>query len=484
MNEVKTGTGTSPLYQPSPEVKTAAKEGHIAKIGKLEHKIEHLKAEKGAAKGIQRLWNFLGISHTARQLVAKQHKLSQHSAMLEKLGGANQTSPGTTPLTKDNMETEVAKLHTLIAKTEKTLKNIGRQLNEASDPMGTSFDWNKAKALSEKYQQVSTELSELKNYEAGLKAKVKSDTPKTEETKDTEPLPEVKSKVSPITAKLKAVVDKICNALGIINKKELGEKVANFSQTDEFSEAHLKDDTRSGKPLFGMAKEIKDLKINKLTQSLARLHTVKMKVTIDGQTVLQSGTGKTSVGDNVGKLLTAINKSMGLGDEEAQKKAESRVSVLEQFGPKQSECDPLETTDTAGNPVSDNKDVLALKLVTKECALIGIIPLSAQINMYSNNNNIDPPISVRGNFDQAESIDITRTETGFKAVHTFEVPIMQEGKQIATVTLKMTSHLDETTGKLTGSSERSNLRFTEGVSLKTQQHVLNALSGQLPTELP
>lgn len=271
---------------------------------------------------------------------------------------------------------------------------------------------------------------------------------------------------------------------GINDRKELEQKIKEFSKTDEFNEAHLKDANQGGKRLFGPAKEIKDLKIDKLTQSLARLHTVKMKVTIEGQTVLQSGTGKTSVGENVSKLLTAINKSIGLSDEEALKKAEGRVSVLKQFGPQKEECDPLETTDTSGKPVSDNKDILALKLVTKECALIGIIPLTAQINRYSTDNKLDPPISVRGNFDQAESIDITRTDTGFKAVHTFEVPIMQEGKQIATVTLKMTSALDETTGKLTGSSERSNLRFAEGVSLGTQQHVLKALSSSLPTRLP
>lgn len=275
---------------------------------------------------------------------------------------------------------------------------------------------------------------------------------------------------------------KDCSAAleGIEDRRGLEQKVKDFSKEDSFKEAELKGSTKS---LFGPAKELKELKINRLTQSLARLHTVKMKVTIDGETVLQSGTGKTSVGDNVGKLLVAINRSRGEDEEKIEQKVQGRVEVLEKFQPSQNEAAPLETVDSVGTPKSENSDILALKLVTKECALIAIVPFSAQIANYSKTEGLDPSIAVRGNFDQAESIDITRTENGFQAVHTFEVPIMQGQTQIATVTLKMTSQLNETTGKLEGKMARSNLRFNEGVPLSVQQHVFNALNSELPKEL-
>ncbi|MBS0654977.1 MAG: hypothetical protein JSR46_04300 [Verrucomicrobia bacterium] len=260
------------------------------------------------------------------------------------------------------------------------------------------------------------------------------------------------------------------------------QRIANFSQTDKFDETSLKN-VPDRKGLYGTAKEIKNLPISTVMLSLDRLTQVKMKITVDGETVLESGGEKKTVEGNITKLLTAINKSMGTDEKEIPKKVQGRVAVLADSTSSQSARDALETVDTNGTPKAENRDVHALKLLTKEHALIGIIPMQAQLGNYCENNNIQPKFSVKASADQAEAIDITRTPTGFNAVHTFQVPIVQNRVVIATVTLKMTSDVNEETGKVTGTFDRSNLRFSEGVPLEMQQHVLNALDAPLPTQL-
>ena len=180
----------------------------------------------------------------------------------------------------------------------------------------------------------------------------------------------------------------------------------------------------------------------------------------------------------VKKLLQAIHKA--LGDTLPEQVLDEKASLMSKMDG--IDAVEIQTLDIYTNNVLNpqNLDMIALRLIAKEAALIAIMPVQVQVHKYSKNQS---GIVLRPFMrDQWSEINIERTLEGFQAIGKTPMSIGASTdenetptKPIATVDITATLDVHQVTGKITVTIQRSNLQFMQNVPIMIRAHVYSAL---------
>ena len=130
-----------------------------------------------------------------------------------------------------------------------------------------------------------------------------------------------------------------------------------------------------------------------------------------------------------------------------------------------------------------NEDMIALRLIAKEAALMAVLPVQMQIRNYAEKHT---EVLMRPFMrDQWEEIDITRKNNQFETYGKTTIGIGAATDASHTITTSATVQIDaklvvnHETGNIEITIMRSNLTFKENVPLKLQGHILSALEGPI-----
>lgn len=277
----------------------------------------------------------------------------------------------------------------------------------------------------------------------------------------------------------------------------LQEKLSVFMRSDSFDEELMRQNKMLvGEPLMRQASR-------KLPQSVCRLGksihiTVGKEVIIDQQTTFKASesdadviSGETTKKEKVSKevsilLLGAFNKAISWAPPRSDVQAE-KIKLLSTFEVKSDE--EIKKLDVIRDDkvVSQNRDIMALKLLTKECASIAIVPLYVQVRSYSDAQNKPYTISVNKQ-DQWQKVVVNRLQRGFRADAKTCVGINyayrheQKAMLACTIDIEALLLVSDVTGKLQVVLKRSNLKFEEGVPIEVQEFIYDAVNAPITYE--
>lgn len=132
-----------------------------------------------------------------------------------------------------------------------------------------------------------------------------------------------------------------------------------------------------------------------------------------------------------------------------------------------------------------NRDIIVLKLLTKEAACLAIIPVQTQIRLYSEANSKKIYLQPKPIRDQWEEIDVSMIEGGFLAQGKTTVGIDAREKDqpntkfAARLEVRAKIIVKQETGEVSITLTRSNLLFEADTSKTVRDHIFKALDADI-----
>lgn len=132
-----------------------------------------------------------------------------------------------------------------------------------------------------------------------------------------------------------------------------------------------------------------------------------------------------------------------------------------------------------------NRDIIVLKLLTKEAACMAIIPVQTQVRLYSEAHSKKIYLQPKPIRDQWEEIDVSMIPGGFLAQGKTTVGIdakekdQPNAKFAASVEVRAKIMVKQETGEVTITLARSNLLFAADASKKVREHIFKALNADI-----
>ena len=292
------------------------------------------------------------------------------------------------------------------------------------------------------------------------------------------PLATAQAVVTSAMGKLTIATRKKSDARLQARRTALQQKLAVFMRSDSFDEEEMRQNMMLvGEPLMRQASR----KLRRLGKSIHI--TVGNEVIIDKQMIDTDVVTK----EVATLLLGVFNKAIGWVPPSAwqAKKIELLSSLEVRDSEEIQKLDVIRQSD--GKVVSHNRDIMALKLLTKGCASIAIVPLYAQVRSYSDSHKKPYTISVNRQ-DQWEKVMLNRTRGGFRADAKTRVGINYEYRHeqkpmlAGKIDIEAVLLVNDTTGKLHVVLKRKNLKFEEKVPIEVQEFTYDAVNAPITYE--
>lgn len=263
-----------------------------------------------------------------------------------------------------------------------------------------------------------------------------------------------------------------------LNQVSISSRVAAFQREDHCTEQLLRERFVSGNYLLFKESRLFPLSMCRIGNS--------MNISIDGQLIIRKEdkyedaiTRDAKAEIIVGKLLTAIQKT--LGETQSPRAFRSKVQLMSHMDCISDEIRSLDIyKDNKLN--AQNRDLIALRLIAKEAALMAILPVQKLFQNYCQlkSKEIEMQSLMR---DQWDSINIVRTSQGFEGHGTttisFEATIETKTVKAAKLDIHAVVAAVEATGEVTLTITRKNLVFMENIPVLVKRHILSALDNPI-----
>lgn len=215
-----------------------------------------------------------------------------------------------------------------------------------------------------------------------------------------------------------------------------------------------------------------------LPGSLCRLRGIE--VAIQGHAVPEAKNRDAKTVDIIRAVLHAINEQLKICKPGYD--SPERLTLLSNMH--SINTDKIKQIDIYQGREVINRDIAALKLLSKESAILVMLPVGVQIQNYA--NHYLKGIEMRPmKTDQWTSVNVIKTETGLTAIGYGNCGITVREKQdqepytAATFRIDGEINWNETTGQTMVTIRRSNLRFDPKTTLKIQYHIYTALNAPI-----
>ncbi len=262
------------------------------------------------------------------------------------------------------------------------------------------------------------------------------------------------------------------------NSSSISLKTRGFSISDTCTEAFLRD----SKLLAGTCLMFKPSRL--FPGSLCRLAGT-MDISIGNELVIQKGDIYPKETSRDEKTIAILSKLLPVIHEKIEcvsdlQDIKNKIAVLSRMDAIDEHA--IQTFDiyVDGHYNPRNRDMIVLRLLSKEAALMAIMPVSVQIGRYAEAHSSE--ITMRPQMmDQWVSIDIEKTLTGVRAEAKTVMSIKIDNEKAATFDIFARVDVEAVTGAITITLERKNLVFMENVRNMVKLHIYAALNSCLTT---